>query len=235
MYPLRFVLVVLWFFGFSLLFLPVVFLRPFHANNSWLYCRILSIVGLWLMGVRYEIRRSSLLQSSKPCVFVVNHQSLIDVFFVGRLLPKQTVTVGKSSLRWIPLFGWIFWLGGNLFINRRNRERALATMKKAEDIVKEKGLSVMIAPEGTRSLKQGLLPFKRGAFHLAQNTGLKLQPIAITSFHKGVNFWRLRAGTIIAEALDPIPVEGKTVDQLSEESFIAIRDALNRLEAEVSA
>jgi len=233
MYPVRLVLVVAWFFGFSLIFLPIVFLRPFNANNSYLYCRCLGTVGLWLMGVKYEIRNSDKLDSSRPCVFVINHQSLTDVFFVGRLLPQNTVTVGKSSLRWIPLFGWIFWLGGNLFIDRRNRARSMATMKKAEDLVKEKGLSVMIAPEGTRSLKQGLLPFKRGAFYLAANTGLKLQPIAITSFHKGVNYWRWNAGKVIAEALEPIPVQGKTVDELSEISHAAISRALERLDKEV--
>ncbi len=233
MYLVRLVLVVAWFFGFSLLFLPVAFLRPFNPNNSWLYCRCLSVVGVWLMGVKYEIRGSDQLDSSRPCVFVINHQSLIDVFFVGGLIPQNTVSVGKSSLRWIPLFGWIFWLGGNLFINRRNRSSAMATMKKAEEIVKEKGLSVLIAPEGTRSLKQGLLPFKRGAFHLAVNTGLKLQPIAITSFHNALNYWRWNAGKVIAEALAPIPVEGKTIDELTELSHAAISLALERLNKEV--
>jgi len=199
-----------------------------------LYCRVLSEVAVWLMGVRYRVKNREQLESSKPCVFLINHQSLIDVFFVGYLMPKNTVTVGKSELRWVPIFGWIFWLGGNLFINRSNRAKSMATMKKAEDLIKQKGLSVIIAPEGTRSLKGGLLPFKRGAFYLASSTGLKLQPLAISSFHKNINFWRWRAGTVVVEALEPIPVEGKTVDELSVLSHDAMKAALVRLDVEAA-
>ncbi len=184
------------------------------------------------MGVRYVRRNFEQLTRAQPCIFLVNHQSLIDVFMVGNLVPDRTVSVGKKSLLWMPLFGWIFWLSGNLFIDRSNRERAMATMKKAEDLIKEKGLSVLIAPEGTRSKTLGV--FKKGAFHLAQATGLNLQPIAISSFDQGLNYWHWNAGSVIVEVLKPISVKGKTIEALMEESHEMIRVALERINKEIA-
>jgi 1-acyl-sn-glycerol-3-phosphate acyltransferase len=188
-------------------------------------------VSLWILGIKLERRNRSRFDTSRPCVFIANHQSLIDVFIMGSVMPHRTVTVGKKSLIWIPLFGWIFWLSANLLIDRARRDKAIGTMQKAEDMVKEKGLSVIVAPEGTRSGKGGLGPFKRGAFHLAQNTKLPLQPVVISSF-ANLNFWKLSAGRVIVEAIEPIPTIGKSIEQMMEESHVAISAAYEKLSRE---
>ena len=231
MYPLRAVVICLWFFGYSLLFLPVVILRPFHPDNSNLYCKWLTGVALWILGIDFQVRNGERIPAARPCIFLANHQHVIDAFIVGHIMPRRTVTVGKKSLFWLPLFGWIFWLSGNLLINRRDREKAMGTMRKTEKLIKDDGLSVIICPEGTRGDTLG--PFKRGAFHLAQDTGLNFQPLAISSFLV-LNYWKLKAGTVILEALDPISSQGKTVETMMAETHEAIRVAINRLNAEVA-
>ncbi len=232
MYPIRAVLICVWFFGYSLLFLPVALLRPFHPDNSYLYCKYLTKIGLWILGIEIEHRNESRFVGSRPCIFLLNHQHLIDTFVIGDIMPRRTVTVGKNSLIWLPIFGWIFWLSGNLLINRGKREKAVATLREAERLIKEKGLSVIIAPEGTRSGKKGLGPFKRGAFHLAQETGLQLQPIAISTFSV-LNYWKWKAGRVVIEALEPIPTLNKSIETMMAETHVAISRAIERLNAEV--
>lgn len=232
MYPIRAVLICTWFFGYSLLFLPVVALRPFHPDNSHLYCKYLTKVGLWILGITIEHRHENRIAESRPCIFLINHQHLIDAFIVGDIMPRRTVTVGKNTLIWMPIFGWIFWLSGNLLINRGKREKAVATLRKAERLIKEKGLSVIIAPEGTRSGKKGLGPFKRGAFHLAHDTGLKFQPVAISTF-SALNYWKWKAGRVIIEALEPIATAGKTIELMMQETHAVLSVAVDRLNEEV--
>lgn len=230
MYPLRAVVICLWFFGYSLLFFPLVILRPFHPDNSHLYCRGLTTIALWILGIDLRVRNRERIVAAQPCIFLANHQHLIDAFIVGHVMPRRTVTVGKKSLFWIPIFGWIFWLSGNLLINRRDREKAMGTMRKTENLIKKDGLSVIICPEGTRGDHLG--PFKRGAFHLAQDTGLNFQPLAISSLLV-LNYWKLKSGTVILEALEPISTQGKSVESMMAESHEAIRVAIERLNGEV--
>ena len=75
------------------------------------------------------------------------------------------MSIGKKSILWMPLFGQIYWLSGNILIDRANRARAFETLAQTAVKIKEKCLSIWIFPEGTRSRGRGLLPFKAGAFH----------------------------------------------------------------------
>jgi 1-acyl-sn-glycerol-3-phosphate acyltransferase len=226
-----------WFFVGSLLTLVVALIPSLRFDAAYYFGRFVCPVALRILGIRLEIRRQERLETSRPCVFIPNHQHLLDVFVLGALLPRKTISVGKQSLRWIPVFGWLYKRCGHLFIDRGDNAEAVKVMQKAQRLIVERGQSVIIAPEGTRSQGRGLLPFKRGAFHLAIGTGMPLQPIAISSFNKFIDFSRWRAGTVLVELLEPIPVQGVSKDQIDDliaRAHSALGSAIKTLDSELS-
>ena len=140
----------------------------------------------------------------------------MDAFLFISMMPTHTVAIGKKSLSKIPIFGQYFWALGHVFIDRADRRSAMGTMSKVKDLTLKKGLSVWMAPEGTRSQGRGLLPFKKGAFHLAVNAQRPIRPVVLSSFQKHVDLNRWYAGTVIIEAMEIISVEGKTISDLDE-------------------
>jgi 1-acyl-sn-glycerol-3-phosphate acyltransferase len=223
---------VLWFFGLSLVFLLWSVLRPFRVNNGIAFCRVLCPVSLRILGVRLDVRHAATLEQAQPFVLIGNHQSNLDIFFYGGLIPRNTVTIGKRSLARIPIFGWMYYLTGQLLIDRGNPEHAAETLREATERLTRESLSVLIFPEGTRSHGHGLGPFKRGAFHLALQTGYPIQPIAVSSFYGKLRFWRWHAGTITIEVLPPIPSRGKSLEALRDEARLAVANAIERLDRE---
>jgi 1-acyl-sn-glycerol-3-phosphate acyltransferase len=226
---------VIWFFAVSAAALSVAVFRPFHPDNGYLFCRWVCPFALRILGIKLEIRNRTQLYRSQPCVFISNHQHLIDLFVFGIAFPKGTVAIGKRSLRWVPLFGWLFWLSGELLIDRSNRKSAVATMQEAGKILRERGLSVWVCPEGTRSRGRGMLPFKKGAFYLAVEARVPLQPYVVSSYHRCIDLNRWRSGTVIVDVLEPIPTGDRDSETLLEESYAKIKDALNRLDEEAGA
>ena len=156
------------------------------------------------------------LESPEAKVIVGNHQNNLDIFAFGCHLPRRTATIGKRSLLFIPFFGWLFFLTGQILINRKKRSSAIATLEKAKEVMLKKQLSIFMMPEGTRSWGKGLGKFKKGAFHMAIGSGFPVCPWIASSFHTSINLRRWRSGTIIIKALDPISTKGKTLDELGE-------------------
>jgi len=124
------------------------------------------------------------------------------------VVPKGVVTVGKTSLRWIPFFGALYWASGNILINRENRKQAIATIDQVVSSMKKTGLSIWMFPEGTRSRGRGWLPFKRGAFYAAVQAGVPIVPVVCSSTHGQVNLNRLNNGKVLVEMLPPIDTTG---------------------------
>ena len=106
---------------------------------------------------------------------------------------------------------------GVIFIDRKNREKAIEAMKPAVDALKE-GTSIIIFPEGTRSRDYKLGPFKKGAFHLAMEAGVPIVPVVIRNAHdampRGANLFRSVAIEVIA--LPPISTKRWKKEQLNE-------------------
>lgn len=106
----------------------IVLRRPFDPDNTRLCGRVYSLPALRFLGFQAELQVEELKKLTSPCVIVVNHQSNFDLFILGSVVPRRTVTIGKTSLRWIPLFGQIYWLAGNVLIERGNAAKAKAAM-----------------------------------------------------------------------------------------------------------
>src|SRR5690606_18018885 len=96
-------------------------LRPFNPGNVSLTGKILCPMGFKILGVEFELRGSEIFDQTSPAVILSNHQNNFDMFPGGATIPKTAVTLGKTSIIWIPFFGLFYWLSGNIFIDRRNK------------------------------------------------------------------------------------------------------------------
>lgn len=159
---------------------------------------------LKVLGIKHELRLPESLKNVGPVVYICNHQNSWDIFLVSAGLRPNTVTVGKKSLQWIPFFGQMYWLTGNVLIDRKDAGKAIDTINFTAEKIKNDGLSVWLFPEGTRSQGRGLLPFKTGAFRTALKAGVPIVPICVSNTHNALNFNRWDNGKVIIELLDPI-------------------------------
>jgi len=166
-----------------------------------LFSKMARIVGL---KVTYRFPESA--KTNGSVVYIANHQNNYDMVTTTGSVQPGTVTIGKKSLVWIPFFGIIYWLTGNIMINREDKKSAKETIKDVVDQMQEKDLSVMIFPEGTRSRGRGLMPFKMGAFHTALQAGVNVVPTVVSNTHEQVNLNRWDNGEVIVEVLDPIDI-----------------------------
>ncbi len=189
-------------------------LRPFHPNNSRLFGRVYSLPALRILGLHCELQVAELDKLTGPCVIVVNHQSNFDLFVLGCVVPHRTVTIGKTSLRWIPLFGQIYWLAGNVLIERGNAMKAKAAMLKTTAALQERKMLIWVFPEGTRNLGQGLLPFKKGAFQMAIAAGVPIVPICCSNYKRTMRLNRWHSGNLRIRALPPVSTVGMTLDDM---------------------
>ena len=133
-------------------------------------------LGTALAGVDLQVRGESYLWSHRPAVFIFNHQSAVETLLLCKLLRRDFIGIAKQELRRNPIFGAMGAVGGTIFVDRFNHEQAVHALEPAVDALR-RGLSIVIAPEGTRSPTPHLGAFKKGAFHLAMTAKVPLVPI----------------------------------------------------------
>jgi putative phosphoserine phosphatase/1-acylglycerol-3-phosphate O-acyltransferase len=181
-------------------------------------------LGTALSGIDLQVEGEQHLWSQRPAVFVFNHQSGIDALLVMKLLRRDVVGVAKREVRANPIFGPLFAAAGTVFIDRANREKAIEALRPAVDAL-ERGFSIAIAPEGTRSPTPRIGRFKKGAFHIAMQARVPVVPIvfrnALDALPKGGAI--VRPATVEAVVLRPIPTTSWTLATLDEE-IARIRD-----------
>lgn len=173
-------------------------------------------VMLSLAGVDVEIVGEQHAWSHRPAVFIFNHQSLLDPLVVFKIVQRDVTAVGKKEVANMPLLGQIAWLMNAALIDRKNVKQAKAALQPAVDRLAD-GYSIMIAPEGTRSLTSRVGPFKKGPFHLAMQGGVPIVPVIIRD--TGELMWRgsnsIRSGTLHAIVAPPVHTDGWTLRNLN--------------------
>ena len=190
-----------------------------------------------IFGITLDLRIPEDAYSRGQHVYIANHQNNWDLFTVSSAVTPKVVTVGKKSLAWMPLFGQLYWLTGNILIDRANRSKAVGTIDQVVNNLKGSDVSVWMFPEGTRSRGRGLLPFKTGAFHAAIGAGLPIIPIVCSSTG-GIKLNRWNNGHVIVEMLPPVSIEGfdkSNVRELANECREQMKAKLAELDEEVKA
>ena len=167
-----------------------------------------------LFGLKVEYRFPNSINKLSPAIYIGNHQNNYDMVTISYMVRRRTVSVGKKSLIWIPFFGILYWITGNIFLDRENRTKAHSTMAQLAHRINEDNLSIWMFPEGTRSRGRGLLPFKTGAFHAAISAGVPIIPVVCSTTHNKINLNRWNNGIVICEMLDPIDVSGYNKDNV---------------------
>jgi putative phosphoserine phosphatase/1-acylglycerol-3-phosphate O-acyltransferase len=149
------------------------------------------------------------LWSHRPAIFVFNHQSSLDVLIIGNLLRRDVTGVAKAEAATDPRFAVFGALAGVAYVDRSDTAQAVEALDQVLARLRD-GVSIAIAPEGTRSATATLGPFKKGAFHMAMQAGVPVVPVVIRN--AGELMWRssrlVRPGTIDVAVLPPIDTSG---------------------------
>jgi 1-acyl-sn-glycerol-3-phosphate acyltransferase len=202
--------------------------RPFHPNNVyWVSMAFGKVTGL--LGVDIEIRVPDSVKDLGCCVYVANHQNALDLFLIASGVQPYTATVGKKSLKWIPLFGQLYWLSGNILIDRNNKGKAFNTIAQTVKKIKERKISVWMFAEGTRNYGKGLLPFKTGAFHTAVQAKVPIVPLCLSATTGLVKLNRWDNGKIIIEIMEPMAVSAPDGNREDKESVRSMANQVHQL------
>lgn len=168
---------------------------------------------VYMAGVRVRMEGADREKLDRPLIVVANHVSWYDVFVLAGFFPGKSRFVAKDELRRIPLFGAAWETCGHIRVNRGDRAEAVRSLNEAGDRIHRERLNVIVFPEGTRSPDGQLLPFKKGAFVLALQTGVPILPVGISGSRDVMakGSFRIRPGEIRVRVGEPISVDGMTV------------------------
>jgi len=175
------------------------------------------IAALWAKSILFVSRIDvtvnglSNLDSSQSFIYMSNHQSNFDIPVLLACLPAQFRWLAKAELFRIPIFGSGMRAAGYISIDRFNRQSAFESISVAAKKIKE-GASVMIFPEGTRSIDGNIRPFKKGGFVLAVDSGVPIIPIILhgTRSIMPKGRMRIRTGHVYMDIQPPIETSGYT-------------------------
>lgn len=189
-----------------------------------------------IFGVTLVYRESNKVNPDNSYVFIGNHQNTYDLVTISHGAMPGVVTVGKKSLKWIPIFGLIYWLSGNIMIDRNNSGKARDTLAQTGDKMRERNLSIFMFPEGTRSRGKGLLPFKTGAFRLALSENKDVVSVVCSDINNDkIKLNRWNNGVVIIETLDPVTLD-TTIGpkQIAKDFHATMLSTFNRITEEAS-
>jgi 1-acyl-sn-glycerol-3-phosphate acyltransferase len=183
----------------------------------------------WLQccGSKIEVKGLENLAEDEQYVFVSNHRSYLDTATLFRYAGKRIGLVAKKELLKAPVVGQGMHFVNIIAIDRSNPERARESMEKARRVM-ESGYSFGVFAEGTRAMPGELLPFKKGAFHLALQTNSRIIPVAITQtdWMMGKRAGVLFPGTIRMTLMPPVDTEGRELMDILIETRAAVADQL---------
>jgi 1-acyl-sn-glycerol-3-phosphate acyltransferase len=177
-----------WFVaGALLLFVapPVLLISVPLKRQDWIYWWANWGARTWLRlsGVKVRVVGREQLAPHQTYVFVANHQSYLDAAPLFACTGRRMGMVAKKELLNAPILGYGMGFVNVIAIDRSNRERAVGSLKTATERLRS-GISFGVCPEGTRAKPGEMLPFKKGAFHMAAQAGVPIAPIALKNAGK---------------------------------------------------
>lgn len=172
---------------------------------------------LAVAGINLNVLGRENLTAQRPAVFIFNHRNQADPLIAGRLIATDFTSVGKKELEKDPLMGPIGKVMDAAFIDRDDPAAAVEALHKVEELAR-KGLSILIAPEGTRLDTYEVGPFKKGPFRIAMSVGIPIVPIVIRNAEvvAARDSSTFNPGTVDIAVYPPIPTDQWTLDELPE-------------------
>lgn len=182
------------------------------GNIAHRVARIWAASILRASGIRVKLKGLKNIDSSKSYIYMANHQSNFDIPVLLAHLPVQFRWLAKAELFKIPLFGLAMRRVGYISIDRSDFRSAVKSLKKAAETIR-KGTSVVIFPEGTRSLDGKIHDFKKGGFIMAIDSQVPIVPVVIHGTRAIMPKATLRISTnnnVLVEVKNPIPTSDFT-------------------------
>jgi 1-acyl-sn-glycerol-3-phosphate acyltransferase len=226
----------------------------YHTSKFWISTTLLSLIlgsavlliasfdrsgnlahrisSLWsrlvcrLNGIKVDIIGMENVLPDRAQIFVANHQGYFDIFSLSGFLPVQIRWVAKSILFWIPFVGWSMKAAGYIPVDRTNRKKSYQSFLQTIGKLKS-GCSVVLFPEGTRSVDGTIGPFKKGGHLLAVRSGAPMVPITILGTGKIIKKGSgiIRPGPIRIVISPPVQIDSNP-SRNTEEALQRIRQTI---------
>ena len=195
--------------------------RGYHVARWWM------AFNLWASGVRVKVSGMEHLDPNRQYIFMSNHRSAADIVTIGWALWRfQIRFVAKRELLKVPIFGWGLRALKNIIIDRSNHVQAVRSYRIAGERIR-RGISVVVFPEGTRGVGRELLPFKKGGFVLAIETGTPIAPIAVVGTAAVLPKKSLKIESGVVEVRIGEPIETQAVALKDKDRIVrAVRESI---------
>jgi 1-acyl-sn-glycerol-3-phosphate acyltransferase len=183
---------------------------------------------VWLTGVKVKPEGLEKLDPAGTYIFMSNHVSNLDPIILMPLIPRRTSVLVKKELWRLPVIARAFDLASLVPVERRNRDAAIQSVRRATEVMSQ-GINMMVYPEGTRSLDGRLLPFKKGPFYMASDTGFPIVPVTMANTFELLPKGKFAARRGTARIVFHPPVDPKNFssrEQLMQAVTEAIKSAL---------
>ncbi len=202
-------------FGFVIFILTFPFDRKAYIMNR--YSRVLS---WWLIhgnvGCRLTVEGAENIEDNKAYVIIANHNTMLDIPMI-HFIPKLNFRwISKQEVLYIPIFGWVLAMQRSITIKRGDAISARAMMSRAVNVL-NKGVSVMVFPEGTRSKNGKIGDFKPGAFIIAKSAEVDILPVMLYNANKQLSAKLFERVDLRLKILPPVDTSKKKMSELSNE------------------
>lgn len=183
-----------------------------------------------IIFIRVRSEGAENIEADKTYLFMSNHTSLFDIPLFEAYIP--IFVRGVEALRqfkW-PVYGWVIRRQGNIPIDRKNIQASIKSAKTAEEQIR-KGTSILILPEGHRSVDGNLRPFKKLPFHLAKGAEAPIIPIGLSGVFqlKNKGSWLIRPRTIVikfGQPIEPETIRSLSIEELRDLTKTKIQDLI---------
>ncbi len=175
--------------------------KQIAVARAWARCLLL------VSGVKVKIEGLEKIALDGSYVFVSNHLSYMDTPVVLANIPVQFRFLAKRGLFQIPLLGTHLARAGHIPVPRDDARAAVKTMSTAAQVIRERGISLLIFPEGGRTHDGKLADFKEGAAYIAIRAGVALVPVALQGTREVLPYGsgHVRGGQVTMRIGEPIP------------------------------
>ncbi|GAU98215.1 hypothetical protein RvY_09391 [Ramazzottius varieornatus] len=199
---------------------PMAIRNPYDPNNTrdivaWLFIKFLKVPQIF--GITIEHRGLENFDVKGPFIVVCNHQTSLDLIPMCATIPARCTAMGKRELMFAGPFGLSVLLCGGVLVDRRPGKSREAIDQVVRQI-KQKNAGLWVFPEGTRNHKGGLLPFKKGAFHMAIQAQIPVIPVVVSSyspFYEKASY-KFNPGKLIVTVLPPVSSKPYTVENIQD-------------------
>jgi len=234
-YILKFAYVQFIYMFMSIFICIIAMPRPRHPQNGVIACSIMKYFNR-LMSISFDFINPERLEVPSGAVLLLNHQSMIDVMVIVEMWPvlRTAAPIGKKSILYMGPFGLCLWLLGTRFIDRTSNTNK-QDMNFYGDEAKAKGTKLIVFPEGTRNSKRNyeLLPFKKGAFHVALDGNLPILPVVISQYNfldnKAMKFDPGKVTVKVLPRIETTNYSKETIGDLVEYTHNIMEDALRSM------